>query len=72
MVVDPREAHTLESRKEGDVHNSVWPGNQPAGGGREGGVTRTVSLLKISNVLLVMIHHYIRFKRIQQFSRRKL
>ena len=31
MVVHPREAYTFESRKEGDVCNNLWQGNQPAG-----------------------------------------
>ena len=35
MVVDPHEAHTLESRKKGDVRKSIWQGNQPAGGDTE-------------------------------------
>ena len=36
MVVHPREAYTLEaeayleSRKESDVRNNLWQGNQPA------------------------------------------
>ena len=31
MAVDPHEAHTLESRKEGDVRNSIWQGTSLLG-----------------------------------------